>query len=65
LLLLVLADRGGSWRVTTACFPFAALGRAHAYGATDGTATDVADRASGDGGPGLPVRTVPVRRRGW
>lgn len=33
--------------ITTARFPFAALGRAHAYGATDGMVKVVADRSSG------------------
>ncbi|MEU9482157.1 FAD-dependent oxidoreductase [Streptomyces decoyicus] len=33
--------------ITAARFPFAALGRAHAYGATDGMVKVVADRSSG------------------
>ncbi|WP_420706633.1 dihydrolipoyl dehydrogenase family protein [Streptomyces sp. FxanaC1] len=39
--------------ITAARFPFAALGRAHAYGATDGMVKVVADRSSGAvlGGP--------------
>ncbi|WP_443058809.1 hypothetical protein [Streptomyces sp. NBC_00400] len=39
--------RAGGHGITTARFPFAALGRAHAYGATDGMVKVVADRSSG------------------
>ncbi|MFF7231181.1 dihydrolipoyl dehydrogenase [Streptomyces sioyaensis] len=39
--------REAGHEITTARFPFAALGRAHAYGATDGMVKVVADRSSG------------------
>ncbi|MYT18448.1 dihydrolipoamide dehydrogenase [Streptomyces sp. SceaMP-e96] len=39
--------REAGHETTTARFPFAALGRAHAYGATDGMVKVVADRSSG------------------
>ncbi|MEW9519703.1 dihydrolipoyl dehydrogenase [Streptomyces tubercidicus] len=39
--------REAGHEITTARFPFAALGRAHAYGATDGMVKVVAERSSG------------------